>query len=67
MKVKNLILILGTIIAYLGIIGYVRMSNDRTLEERYYHEWREDYIKNKNQNEQYVNAAGEKGSSCAFI
>ena len=55
MKVKNLILILGTIIAYLGIIGYVRMSNDRTLEERYYHEWREDYIKNKNQNEQYVN------------
>ena len=48
MKVKNLILILGTIIAYLGIIGYVRMSNDRTLEERYYHEWREDYIKNKN-------------------
>ena len=49
MKVKNLILILGTIIAYLGIIAYVRMSNDRTLEERYYHSWREDYIKNKNQ------------------
>lgn len=66
MKVKNLILILGTIIAYLGIIGYVRMSNDRTLEERYYHEWREDYIKNKNQNEQYVNAAGEKGPSFAL-
>ena len=66
MKVKNLILILGTIIAYLGIIGYVRMSNDRTLEERYYHEWREDYIKNKNQNEQYVNAAGGKGPSFAL-
>ena len=49
MKVKNLILILGTIIAYLGIIAYVRMSNDRTLEERCYHSWREDYIKNKNQ------------------
>lgn len=67
MKVKNLILILGTIIAYLGIIGYVRMSNDRTLEERYYHEWREDYIKNKNQNEQYVNAAGGKGPFVCFI
>lgn len=33
MRVKNLILILGVIVAYLGIIGYVRMSNDRTIEK----------------------------------
>ena len=57
MRVKNLILILGVIVAYLGIIGYVRMSNDRTIEKRYYQVWREDYI--KNQSEQYVNAAGK--------
>lgn len=34
MRVKNLILILGVIVAYLGIIGYVRMSNDHTIEKR---------------------------------
>ena len=60
MRVKNLILILGVIVAYLGIIGYVRMSNDRTIEKRYYQVWREDYIKNQSESEQYVNAAGKK-------
>lgn len=59
MRVKNLILILGVIVAYLGIIGYVRMSNDRTIEKRYYQVWREDYIKNQSESEQYVNAAGK--------
>ena len=55
MRVKNLILILGVIVAYLGIIGYVRMSNDRTIEKRDYQVWREDYIKNQSESEQYVN------------
>lgn len=59
MRVKNLILILGVIVAYLGIIGYVRISNDRTIEKRYYQVWREDYIKNQSESEQYVNAAGK--------
>lgn len=59
MRVKNLILILGVIVAYLGIIVYVRISNDRTIEKRYYQVWREDYIKNQSENEQYVNAAGK--------
>lgn len=57
MRVKNLILILGVIVAYLGIIGYVRMSNDRMIEKRYYQVWREDYIKNQSESEQYVNTA----------
>lgn len=34
MRVKNLILILGVIVAYLGIIVYVRISNDRTIEKK---------------------------------
>lgn len=51
MRVKNLILILGVIVAYLGIIVYVRISNDRTIEKRYYQVWREDYIKNQSENE----------------
>lgn len=66
MRVKNLILIWATIVAYLGIVGYVRMSNDRTLEERYYQSWRQDYIQNKGQNEQYVNAAGKNASPFAL-
>ena len=66
MKIKNLLLIIGVVIAYVCIIGYVRISNDRTLEERYYQSWRKDYIKNKNQSEQYVNAAGKNGSAFAL-
>ena len=66
MRVKNLILILGVIVAYLGIIGYVRMSNDRTIEKRYYQVWREDYIKNQSESEQYVNAAGKNKTPFAL-
>lgn len=66
MRVKNLILILGVIVAYLGIIVYVRISNDRTIEKRYYQVWQEDYIKNQSENEQYVNAAGKNKTPFAL-
>lgn len=66
MRVKNLILVLLAIVVYLGIIGYVRISNDWMLDEKYYRSWRHDYVKSQGREKEYVNAASTNKTLCAL-